>query len=150
MDEAEALPNPSMPDEVRDAELDELFAFIGAKKQYLYPDTRRPQNPLLVRLGSGWGTNPECAIQQLVDEAPKAKWHYSDRLDTYAHLWYHLGRYEVSEGKSETYSAEADNSELRHCLARLARNSRCFSRYPKYPAHLMDFTSHTISHSVTV
>src|SRR5437870_11444749 len=66
--------------------------------------------------------------------------------------------------KSETYSVEADNAELRHYLARLARRSRCFSRciealagaiklfvfawnrrqlfrraQPTYPAHVCDF-----------
>ena len=69
-------------------------------------------------------------IQQLVDEAPKAKWYFSDGFEEYAWLWYHGGRYEVSQGKSETYSVEGDNSELRHYLARLARKSRCFSRCP--------------------
>jgi len=29
--------------------------------------------------------------------------------------------------KSETYSVEADNAELRHYLTRLVRRSRCFS-----------------------
>ena len=66
--------------------------------------------------------------------------------------------------KSQTYSVEADNAELRHYLARLVRKSRCFSRslhalrlavrlfvycwncrqlykrdYPAYPSHLIDF-----------
>ena len=66
--------------------------------------------------------------------------------------------------KSETYSVEGDNAELRHYLARLARRSRCFSRckialtravklfilafnrrqlykqkYPQYPTDLIDF-----------
>lgn len=102
----------------------------------------------------------------MLDDAPKAKWYYSDGFDAYAQLWYHFGRYEVSKGKAETYSVEADNAELRHYLARLARRSRCFSRcpfalqcaiklfvycfnsrqlykqrYPNYPAHLMDFVS---------
>jgi IS1 family transposase len=31
--------------------------------------------------------------------------------------------------KSQTYSVEADNAELRPYLARLARRSRCFSLY---------------------
>jgi DNA polymerase III alpha subunit len=35
------------------------------------------------------------------------------------------------QGKTETYSVEADNAELRHYLARLARRSRCFSRCPE-------------------
>jgi IS1 family transposase len=106
------------------------------------------------------------AIQLMVDEAPKAKWYYSDGFDAYARLWYHFGRYEVPEGKADTYAVEADNAEFRHYLARLARQSRCFSRcpyalrcaiklfvfcfnsrqlykqkYPNYPANVMDFVS---------
>jgi IS1 family transposase len=104
------------------------------------------------------------AIQLLVDNGPKAKWYHSDAFDIYAQLWYHCGRYEVSLGKAETYSVEGDNAELRHYLARLARQSRCFSRcphalqcalklfvfafnrrqlfkqaFPHYPAHVKDF-----------
>jgi len=41
---------------------------------------------------------------------------------------YHLGVYEVSRGKTDTYSVEANNAELRRYLARLGRRSRCFSR----------------------
>ncbi len=102
----------------------------------------------------------------MVDQAPKAKWYFSDGFDAYQWLWYHFERFDVSKGKSETYSVEADNAELRHYLARLARRSRCFSRcpyalegalrvfvyafnrrqlhqrrYPRYPANLIDFVS---------
>jgi len=68
------------------------------------------------------------AIQLILDDAPKAKWYFSDGFDAYSRLWYHYGRYEVSKWKNDTYSVEADNAELRHYLARLARKSRCFSR----------------------
>jgi len=64
------------------------------------------------------------AIQELADDAPKAKHHYSDAFDAYDRLWYHFGSYQVSEGKTDTYSVEGDNAELRHYLARLARSSR--------------------------
>jgi IS1 family transposase len=70
------------------------------------------------------------AIQHMVDDAPKAKWYYSDAFDTYDRIWYHFGRYQVSEGKNDTYSVEGCNAELRHYLSRLARRSRCFSRCP--------------------
>ena len=73
-------------------------------------------------------------VQAIVDHAPKAKWYFSDAFDVYASLWYHWGRYAVSEGKSDTYSVEGNNAELRHYLARLARSSRCFSRCP-YALH---------------
>jgi IS1 family transposase len=70
-------------------------------------------------------------IQDMVDDAPKAKWYFSDAFDAYDHLWYHYGKYEVLQGKNDTYSVEGDNAELRHYLARLARRSRCFSRCPE-------------------
>lgn len=112
-----------------------------------------------------WDRTQE-AIQKMVDAAPKAKWYYRDGFEAYARLWYHFGRYQVSDGKTDTFSVEADNAELRHYLARLARKSRCFSpcpyalecalrlftfaynsrqlykqRYPHYPAHVIDFFS---------
>ena len=117
----------------------------------------------------GWSVvweRTQAAIQQMVDGAPKAKWYYSDAFDAYQWRWYHFGRYEVSKGKADTYSVEADNAELRHYLARLARKSRCFSRcpcalecalrlfvfcfnsrqlrkqrFPKYASHLIHFIS---------
>ncbi len=73
----------------------------------------------------------QAAIQEMVDEAPKAKRYYSDAFDAYDRLWYHWGVYEVSQGKTDTYSVEAGNAELRHYLARLGRRSRCFSRCPE-------------------
>ena len=117
----------------------------------------------------GWAVvwiRTQEAIQQVVDQAPKAKWYYSDGFDAYQWLCYHFGRYEVSKGKADTYSVEGDNAELRHYLARLARRSCCFSRallrwnalygsssfvsiagnfhkqrFPNYAAHVMDFIS---------
>ena len=105
-----------------------------------------------------------AVIQQRVDEAPKAQEYFSDGWEAYATLWYHLGPYSLSEGQSDTFSVEAENTELRHYLARLGRRSRCFSRcpyalqcairlfvycfhsrqlhkrtFPAYPAHLIDF-----------
>ena len=49
-------------------------------------------------------------------------------LTTYAALDYHSGLHLVAEGKSQTYSVEGGNADLRHYLARLAKKSRCFSR----------------------
>ena len=113
----------------------------------------------------GWAVvwvRTQTAIQTVVDQAPKAKQYYSDGFDAYQWLWYHFGRYEVSVGKADTYSVEADNAVLRHYLARLARRSRCpyalecalrlfvycfYSRqlykqqFPSYNAHVMDFVS---------
>jgi len=105
------------------------------------------------------------SLQQLVLDAPPARSYFSDGFSTYAQLMYPTGSvYTCVTDKSQTFAVEADNAELRHYLARLARKSRCFSRelwalgravalfvhawnrrqtfkrrYPKLPAHLTDF-----------
>jgi insertion element IS1 protein InsB len=103
-------------------------------------------------------------LQGVVEGAAPAQQYYSDAFPTYETLVYYPGRYAVAPGKSQTYSVEADNAELRHYLARLGRKSRCFSRtiaalrravklfvsawnrrqlhrrtYPTYECHVMDF-----------
>jgi IS1 family transposase len=105
-------------------------------------------------------------MQKVVDQGPAAKMYHSDAFAIYNLLGYYPGRYTVSEGKTDTYSVEGDNAELRHYLARLARRSRCFSRcpyalccalvlffyafnsrqlykqqYPNYPAHVFQFAT---------
>ena len=65
--------------------------------------------------------------QQLVNEAP-AKQYYSDQFPLYDSLVYRQGYHLSLPDKSETYSVEGDNAELRHYLTRLVRRSRCFSR----------------------
>ena len=106
----------------------------------------------------------EAVMQALVDAAPQAVLYYSDDFSTYSALIYKPGQHIAMLDKSQTYRVEGDNAELRHYLARLARRSRCFSRsvlalqravklfvyawnrrqlhkqrYPKYPAHLIQF-----------
>lgn len=65
--------------------------------------------------------------QQMVNEVP-AKQYYSDQFPLYDSLIYRKGYHLSLPDKSETYSAEGDNAELRHYLTRLVRRSRCFSR----------------------
>jgi IS1 family transposase len=105
-------------------------------------------------------------MQAVVDQDIAAKMYHSDTFLIYNQLTYYPGRHTVSEGKTDTYSVEGDNAELRHYLARLARKSRCFSRcpyalccalilfvfafnsrqlykqrYPNYPAHIFQFVT---------
>ena len=65
--------------------------------------------------------------QQMVNQAP-AEQYYSDRFPLYDSLSYRRGYHLSLMDKSETYSAEGNNAELRHYLTRLNRRSRCFSR----------------------
>ena len=114
----------------------------------------------------GWAVTPQRTkdlFESLVDAAPVAQQYYSDAFSTWRASWY-PGAYEALPDKSQTYSVEGDNAELRHYLARLARRTRCFSRcihalrravhlfvwawnqrqtfkrsHPKLPAHVADF-----------
>ena len=86
-----------------------------------------PSTRCILGFGVVWRRDWE-AMQQVVDDALPAHRYFSDGFPTYAQLLY-PGSHTVAEGKSETYSVERDNAELRHYLARLGRKSRCFSRY---------------------
>ncbi len=66
-------------------------------------------------------------MQSVVDAAPPAQHYFSDAFHTNKELcWW--GTHKAMHNKSETYSVEGDNAELRHYLARLTRKSRCFSK----------------------
>jgi IS1 family transposase len=114
----------------------------------------------------GWSVvwqRSEGELQQILDAAPYALHYFSDAFNLYLSAVY-AGQHHPMPDKSETYSVEATNAELRHYLARLARRSRCFSRslvalrhavrlfvyawnrrqlhkhrFPRYPAHLLSF-----------
>ena len=115
----------------------------------------------------GWAVaaeRTEATLQRMVDDAPQAAFYFSDLFPLYRYLVYTPGIHTPMPDKSETYRVEGMNTELRHYLARLARKSRCFSRcidalrravklfvfswnrrqlyrqrFPRYPAHLIDF-----------
>ena len=71
-------------------------------------------------------------LQQMLDDTLPAHWYYSDMLAAYQELAYDFGLHFPMDDKSQTYSVEADNAELRHYLTRLNRRSRCFSRSLKW------------------
>jgi IS1 family transposase len=111
----------------------------------------------------GWAVCAERTLeilQPVIDIAPPAKHYYTDGFLMYQDLSY-WGNHTMLKDKSQTYSVEGGNADLRHYLARLQRSSRCFSRcfkalaraielfvyfynerqlkkrkYPKYPAYL--------------
>jgi len=131
---------------------------------YLAPAVDRQTHCLLAWVVST--TRGAETLQPLVDQtAPlHPQWYFSDGWEAYGGLWYSRGKHWVAPGKSQTFSVEGVNADLRHYLARLGRRSRCFSRslaalaravslfaycynarqlhkrrYPKLTAHLIDF-----------
>ena len=54
--------------------------------------------------------------------------YYSDDYQGYQTVLYWPSIHYPRQDKSQTYSVEGTNADLRHYLARLRRRSRCFSR----------------------
>jgi len=57
--------------------------------------------------------------------------YYSDDHQGYKTVLYSPAIHHPMQDKSEAYSVEGSNADLRHYLARLRRRSRCFSRCEK-------------------
>lgn len=67
-------------------------------------------------------------MQSCLDQGPRAKQYYSDQFHYYTLLDYRPAKHRALNNKSQTYSVESVNANLRHYLRRLARRSCCFSR----------------------
>ena len=66
-------------------------------------------------------------IQRLVDNSAKARQYYSDAYSAYSEICYE-GAYRALKNKSQTYTVEGVNSDLRHYIPALHRRSKCFFR----------------------
>jgi len=105
-------------------------------------------------------------VQDMLAESIQGHDYYSDDFQGYKTALYWPAIHYPMNDKSEIYSFEGSNAELRHYLARLRRKSRCFSRceealrnavklfvfaynrrqlikqqFPNYTFHLMDFVT---------
>ena len=67
-------------------------------------------------------------IQKLVDNSAKASKYYSDAYPVYAEVCYE-GIHTSLKDKSQTYTVEGVNSDLRHYIPALHRRSRECSKY---------------------
>lgn len=79
-----------------------------------------------------WERTAEVLQNMVWQTSSSAQRYYSDGFALYGSIGYPgpTGAYQAMEDKSQTYSVEGDNTELRHYLARLGRKNRCFSRCP--------------------
>ena len=72
--------------------------------------------------------NPRERIQKIVDDAPSANLYYSDGWFGYTDVVY-PGKYiQNIHDKSNTFTVEGINADLRHYIPLLRRRSRCFPR----------------------
>ena len=115
-------------------ELDELYWFIGRK-----PRTATRENVYLMTMVSretrqivgfdvAYDKSPD-RIQQMVDAAPSAAKYCTDGYLGYIDVVYHPGKHVRNiRDKSDTFTVEGVNADLRHYIPVLARRSRCFAR----------------------
>ena len=68
------------------------------------------------------------AVWQHSPDPPQRRMFYSDQLDTYNTLVYRQGTHQPQPNKSQTYSVEGLNADLRCYLSALVRRTRGFAR----------------------
>ena len=114
-------------------EIDELYWFIGGK-----PHTETRENVYLIAMVS---RNPRQIvgfdvaydkspgrIQAIVDNAPYAQRYCTDGYWGYVDIVYPGQHIRNICDKSDTFTVEGVNADLRHYIPILARRSRCFAR----------------------
>ena len=105
-------------------EMYELYSFVERKNGiYLITLVSRDNLQIVgydVAYDKGWKR-----IQKLVDKAPKANSYYSDAYSAYSEVCYE-GCHISLNNKSQTYTVEGVNSDLRHYIPALHKRSKCF------------------------
>ena len=114
-------------------ELDELYWFIEKKS-----NTETRENVYLITMVSrqprqivGFDVALDKSskrIQQIVDTAPEAKFYCTDGYNGYIDVVYPGQHIRNIHDKSNTFTVEGVNADLRHYIPILARRSRCFPR----------------------
>ena len=114
-------------------EADELYWFIGKK-----PRTQTRENTYIMTMVSrlprqivGFDVAFDKSserIQQMVDAAPEAEKYCTDGYNGYIDVVYPGRHIRNVSDKSNTFTVESVNADLRHYIPILARRSRCFPR----------------------
>ena len=114
-------------------ELDELFWFIKEKphtdtRENTYVFTMVSRHPRLLA-----GITVSCEknaayIQNIVDDGPDAEFYCTDGYVGYLDVIYPGTHIRNIHDKSNTFTVEGVNADLRHYIPILARRSRCFPR----------------------
>jgi IS1 family transposase len=114
-------------------ELDELYWFIGRKertktRENVYVMTMVSREPRQL-VGVVAATDKSSKhIQAMVDAAPEADKYCTDGYTGYLDVVYQGKHIRNVRDKSDTFTVEGVNADLRHYIPILARSSRCFPR----------------------
>jgi IS1 family transposase len=113
--------------------MDELYWFVFRKPktatgENIYLTTLVSRSPRqIVGFDIAYDKTPE-RIQKIVDNAPNAEAYYTDGYLGYIDVVYPGKHIRNVSDKSNTFTVESINADLRHYIPILARRSRCFAR----------------------
>ena len=114
-------------------ELDEMYWFIQRKprtetRENIYVITMVSRNPRqIVSFDVAYDKSP-ARIQNMVDSAPAAEKYCTDGWSGYVDVVYPGKHIRNVRNKSDTFTVEGVNADLRHYIPVLRRRSRCFAR----------------------
>ena len=106
--------------------MDELYSFIERKNKIYVMILVIGDKRQIVGYDIEFDRSKE-KIQTLVDNSPKASKYYSDAYPVYSEICY-KGYHTSLKNKSQTYTVEGVNSDLRHYIPGLRLKSKCFFR----------------------
>ena len=114
-------------------ELDELYWFIERKprtetRENVYLTTMVSREPRQIAGFDVAFDKSSARIQQIVDSAPAAEQYCTDGWNGYVDVIYPGRHIWNMHDKSDTFTVEGVNADLRHYIPVLARRSRCFAR----------------------
>ena len=115
------------------AELDELYWFINKKpntktRENIYVITMVSRNPRQIMGFDVASDKSPARIQEIVDAAPDALLYCTDGWSGYVDVVYPSNHVRNICDKSNTFTVEGVNADLRHYIPTPARRSRCFAR----------------------
>ena len=117
-------------------ELDELYWFIEKKshtetRENIYIMTMVSREPRQITgFDVASDKSPE-RLQNIVDSSPEAEYYCTDGYTGYIDVVYPGKHIRNVHDKSNTFTVEGINADLRHYIPFLARRSRCFPRSPE-------------------
>ena len=113
--------------------MDELYWFLERKprtetRENVYIMTMVSRTPRQI-VGYAISTDKTSeTIQHMVDAAPVAKYYCTDGYSGYLDVIFPGKHIFNIHNKSDTFTVESVNADLRHYIPTLARRSRCFPR----------------------
>ena len=114
-------------------ELDELYWFLERKprtetRENIYIMTMVSRKPRQIVGHVASVDKSSRTIQQLMDAAPEAQKYCTDGYSGYLDVIFPGKHIFNVHNKSDTFTVESVNADLRHYIPTLARRSRCFPR----------------------